>query len=576
MLEKLINFAVDTIQQIQFDDYDEKEFAIAKVGFLSTRPNSHGLEISEEVLRECANTVLGKWMVAKMNWLGTDFMSHEPNEQIVGVFPKDQEIEFVEDDDGYLRAYATAVISKLYAKKYCDIFEKDNNRAVSVEMKIQTENDKDMNDTVLSFNIVGVTTLGKNIKPSCPESDLTMIRFSQEEADDYFKGMNKQNLTPLKKFAKERTENMAEKDNYVNHPIDTSKDALYEGEWDGQKAKQDLVKEKNFKSLAPKVCMKLEEGWKDREVTKLGYPVMGLYDGKWVYSIKGLSSALGYAKKEEETAVVNKIEKIYKTLDLDDNDSGKEEKMAEVEFGAVNIGDLWRDVWEAIRSKYPSGEYDSVYSIDSIWEEGNKKFALIRKCDESDLYRLDFSLTEENLELADEIVKVEIDIVETDNIRKFSEPENVEQYRKFAEPENKSDEDIEMSVDEMKAKIAELQAEIENRDNIVMGKDEAIKAMDAELADLRAFKQACMEAERGVKVDTIMAEVSKYLDKATMDSYRNEGLTCEFAEVDAWANKVKAVVFEKVTKQPENAEFTRMSAAVEIKKSTSVWDRLGK
>ena len=46
MLEKLINFAVDTIQQIQFDDYDEKEFAIAKVGFLSTRPNSHGLEIS--------------------------------------------------------------------------------------------------------------------------------------------------------------------------------------------------------------------------------------------------------------------------------------------------------------------------------------------------------------------------------------------------------------------------------------------------------------------------------------------------------------------------------------------------
>ena len=31
MLEKLINFAVDTIQQIQFDDYDEKEFAIAKV-----------------------------------------------------------------------------------------------------------------------------------------------------------------------------------------------------------------------------------------------------------------------------------------------------------------------------------------------------------------------------------------------------------------------------------------------------------------------------------------------------------------------------------------------------------------
>lgn len=569
MLEKLINFAVDTIQQIQFDDYDEKEFAIAKVGFLSTRPNSHGLEISEEVLRECASTVLSKWMVAKMNWLGTDTTSHEPDEQIMGVFPKDQEVEFVEDDDGYLRAYATAVISKMYAKKYCDIFVDDNERAVSVEMKVETENGEDMNDTVLSFSITGVTTLGKGISPSCPESDVTMIRFSQEDADAYFNKMNKQNLTPLKKFVKERIENMAD-EKFVNHPIDTSKDAIYEGEWDGQKAKQDLVKEKNFKSLAPKVCMKLEEGWEDREITKLGYPVMGLYDGKWVYSIKGLSSALGYAKKEEETAVVNKIEKIYKTLDLDDNEGGKEEKMAEIEFSAVNIGDLWGRLWHEIDE---TRHWE--YSIDGVFEEDNKKFAVLRDSS-GKLYRLDFSLTEDGITVADEAIEVKQDFIDTDNIRKFSEPENVEQYRKFAEPENKSDEDIEMSVDEMKAKIAELQAEIENRDNIVMEKDEAIKAMDAELADLRAFKQACMEAERGAKVDTIMAEVSKYLDKATMDSYRNEGLTCEFAEVDAWVNKVKAVVFEKVTKQPENAEFTRMSAAVEIKKSTSVWDRLGK
>lgn len=573
MLDKKVSFQMETVLPEWLEDYDENKFTVFKTCFLSTAKNSHNLEISEDVLRRDASTILGNFLVAKIQF--GDAGTHSPTEVIYGYFPKEQEVEFEETDNGVVKAWAYCVISKQYGKDFNDIFSVQNLRNTSVEMKVKVVDDAE-EGTVESLDIYGLTCLGMSVDGSCSDAMMTMVRFSQEEADDYFKGMNKQNLTPLKKFAKERTENMAEKDNYVNHPIDISKDALYEGEWDGQKAKQDLVKEKNFKSLAPKVCMKLEEGWENREVTKLGYPVMGLYDGKWVYSTKGLSSALGYAKKEEETAVVNKIEKIYKTLDLDDNDSGKEEKMAEVEFGAVNIGDLWRDVWEAIRSKYPSGEYDSVYSIDSIWEEDNKKFALIRKNNESDLYRLDFSLTEEKLELADEIVKVEIDIVETDNIRKFSEPENVEQYRKFAEPENKPDEDIEMSVDEMKAKIAELQAEIENRDNIVMEKDEAIKAMDAELADLRAFKQACMEAERGVKVDTIMAEVSKYLDKATMDSYRNEGLTCEFAEVDAWANKVKAVVFEKVTKQSENAEFTRMSAAVEIKKSTSVWDRLGK
>lgn len=567
MLDKKVSFQMETVLPEWLEDYDENKFTVFKTCFLSTAKNSHNLEISEDVLRRDASTILGNFLVAKIQF--GDAGSHSPTEVIYGYFPKEQEVEFEETDDGVVKAWAYCVISKQYGKDFNDIFNTQNLRNTSVEMKVKVEDDAD-EGTVESLDIYGLTCLGMSVNGSCSDAMMTMVRFSQEEADDYFKGMNKQNLTPLKKFAKERTENMAEKDNYVNHPIDTSKDALYEGEWDGQKAKQDLVKEKNFKSLAPKVCMKLEEGWEDREITKLGYPVMGLYDGKWVYSTKGLSSALGYAKKEEETAVVNKIEKIYKTLDLDDNDSGKEEKMAEVKFGAVDIGDMWSRLWREIDE---TRHWE--YGIVGVFEEDNKKFAVLRDRD-GKLYRLDFSLTEDGMTVADEVVEVKQEFTETDNIRKFSEPENVEQYRKFAESENKPDEEVEMSVEEMKAKIAELQAEIENRDNIVMEKDEAIKAMDAELVDLRAFKQACMEAERGAKVDTIMAEVSKYLDKATMDSYRNEGLTCEFAEVDAWANKVKAVVFEKVTKQPENAEFTRMSAAVEIKKSTSVWDRLGK
>lgn len=567
MLEKLINFAVDTIQQIQFDDYDEKEFAIAKVGFLSTRQNSHGLEISEEVLRECANTVLGKWMVAKMNWLGTDTMSHEPDEQIMGVFPKDQEVEFVEDDDGYLRAYATAVISKMYAKKYCDIFVDDNERAVSVEMKVQTENGEDMNDTVLSFSITGVTTLGKNVAPSCPESDVTMIRFSQEDADAYFNKMNEHNLTPLKKFAKERIENMAEKDNYVNHPIDTSKDALYEGEWDGQKAKQDLVKEKNFKSLAPKVCMKLEEGWEDREVTKLGYPVMMLYDGKWVYSMKGLSSALGYAKKENETTVVNKIEKIYKKLDLDDNEGGKEEKMAEIEFSAVNIGDLWGRVYAAIR------EHDAWdYCIQGIYEEDNQKFAILIDRDQK-LYRLDFSLTEEGMTAADELIEVKQEFTETDNIKKFAEPENVEQYTKFADPKEgePKEEPTKMSEDEMMAKIAELEKSVEERDHIIMDKD-------TELEELRAYKAAVVAKENMAKVDSIMEEVKPYVSEEKFAEFKAEGLSCDAETIDAWSNKIKAACFSEVKKnikKDDKGVFTfAMPCPTPKSKSNSIWDRL--
>lgn len=563
-MEKLIDFAVEDIEQIQFDDYDEKEFAIAKVGFMSNRPNSHKLEISEEVLRENASTVLGKWMVVKMDFMGLDAEGHDPQEHIVGFFPKDQEIEFVEDEDGYTRAYATAVISKIYAKDYCKMFDADNERAVSIEMKCNTENGKDMDDKVLSFTIVGVTTLGKAIRPSIPESDVSFVRFSQEKATAYFSELNEHNLTPLKKFAKERIANMAKED-YVNHPISTSKDDIYEGEWDGQKAKQDLVKEKNFKSLAPKVCMKLEEGWEDREVTKLGYPVMMLYDGKWVYSTKGLSSALGYAKKEDETAVVNKIEKIYKKLGLDDGKEVKSE-MAEIEFSAVNIGDMWGRIWDIIDQKR---EWD--YSISGIYEEDNQKFAILKNRDQN-LYRLNFTLTEEGMTVADDVIEVKQDFIDTDNIRKFSEPENVEQYQKFAEvePEKK-----EMSLEEAMDKIANLESEIEKRDNIIMENEKSMKEKDIELSDLRTFKQTCMEAERGSKVEAVMSEVSKFMDRAQAEESRKEGLTCEFSAVDAWANKVKASVFDKMSKaSAKEGDFTRMSAPVEIKKTGSVWDRL--
>ena len=52
------------------------------------------------------------------------------------------------------------------------------------------------------------------------------------------------------------------------------------GSWDGDKAKDDLLKRKEkFKTLAKSVCLLLEDGWEDREKGALKYPVMNLK--KW-------------------------------------------------------------------------------------------------------------------------------------------------------------------------------------------------------------------------------------------------------------------------------------------------------
>lgn len=562
-MEKLIDFAVEDIEQIQFDDYDEKEFAIAKVGFMSNRPNSHKLEISEEVLRENANTVLGKWMVVKMDFMGLDAEGHDPQEHIVGFFPKDQEIEFVEDEDGYIRAYATAVISKIYAKDYCKMFDSDNERAVSIEMMCNTENGKDIDDKVLSFTIVGVTTLGKAIRPSIPESDVSFVRFSQEKATAYFSELNEHNLTPLKKFAKERIASMAK-----TYKIDKSKEVMSDKAWgevDKTAMRDKIMEADNKATLVKAVYMLVEDGWEEAPSEHLKYPVMELKGDTFVYNRDGLASALGYAKKENETTVVNKIEKIYKKLGLDDGKEVKSE-MAEVEFSAVNIGDMWSRIWDIIDQKR---EWD--YSISGIYEEDNQKFAILKNRDQN-LYRLNFTLTEEGLTASDEVIEVKQDFIDTDNIRKFSEPENVEQYQKFAEvePEKK-----EMSLEEAMDKIANLESEIEKRDNIIMENEKSMKEKDIELSDLRTFKQTCMEAERGSKVEAVMSEVSKFMDKTQAEESRKEGLTCEFSAVDAWANKVKASVFDKMSKaSTKEGDFTRMSAPVEIKKTGSVWDRL--
>lgn len=563
-MEKLVNFAVEDIKQIQFDDYSEDEYAIARVGFMSNRPNSHKLEISEEVLRKNANTVLGKWMVVKMDFMGLDAEGHDPQEHIIGFVPKDQDVEFVEDEDGYIRAYVTAVISKIYAKDYCKMFDNDNERAVSIEMKCNTENGKDMDDKVLSFTIVGVTTLGKAIRPSIPESEVSFVRFSQEKAIAYFSGLSEHNLTPLKKFAKERIESMAK-----TYKIDKSKEAMSDKAWgevDKAAMRDKIMEADNKATLVKAVYMLVEDGWEEAPSEHLKYPVMELKGDTFVYNRDGLASALGYAKKEDETAVVNKIEKIYKKLDLDDNEGGKEEKMAEIEFSAVNIGDLWGRLWHEIDE---TRHWE--YSIDGVFEEDNKKFAVLRD-GSGKLYRLDFSLTEDGMTVADEVIEVKQDFIDTDNIRKFSEPENVEQYQKFAEvePEKK-----EMSLEEAMDKIANLESEIEKRDNIIMENEKSMKEKDIELSDLRTFKQTCMEAERGSKVETVMSEVSKFMDKAQAEETRNEGLACEFSAVDAWANKVKASVFDKMSKASTKEDgFTRMSAPVEIKKTGSVWDRL--
>ena len=503
-MQKEYNFAVEEIKRIEFSDYDEQEFSIARLGYISTKPNSHGIVISEDCLRESAPSALGKWVVAKM--LMGDATTHEPDEHIVGMIPKEQEVEFVSDDDGYLRAYCDAIISKRYAADFCEIFEKDNNRAVSIEARFDMENE----DNAKSFTICGVTVLGKTVRPSCPDSDIEFVRFSESEAEDYYRARHIDAASSLKQFVETRKQSMAEKKTYK---VDKSKESMSNADWsevDKADLRNKIMAASNRAKLVKDVYLLVEDGWEDAPSENLKYPVMELGGDTFVYNRKALASAMAYAKQNDEQAVVNKVEKIYKKLDLDDTD-GKEENMEEVK-------------------------------------------------------NIDMSETEiaENAEMAESVDEVKDEEVAAPDC------ENCPAVEGDSDNDD-SEEETKMSEDEMMAKIAQLEKDIEERDNIIMERD-------TELADLRAFKQSVNEKERAMTVESVMCDIKDYVDNLTYNDLRDEGLACEFSALDAWVNKAKATCFgavKKTRRNNGNSDTTvwGFSAPIEpVKKHTSIWE----
>lgn len=477
-----------------FQEYSKDKLAIAKVCVLSTAPNSHELNISEGVLRRDIGSIRGNFLVAHM--VNGDARSHDAEEVPVGYFIPDKDIEFEEVEENgqkIVKAWAFAVLSKQYAKEAYNMFVNNNHRATSIEMKVELGKDE---HEVLSFDAYGSTILGLAVRPSCKDAEISLVRFA-EQAQEFFEQQS-DSLSQLKNFIEERKTSMAE-NKYVSHPINTSKDAVYTGDWDGNKAKQDLIKEKNYKSLAPKVCLKLEEGWENREVTKLGYPVMGLYDGEWRYSTKAIASAQSYAEQNDETEVLNKIKEIRKKLELDTDSERKED-----------------------------AEMEEVKETEVIETE---------------------SKTEEIAEVECEEVKA----------AECAEPCDE------CEPEHDDEPDME----DMKAKLAKLEADIAERDNIIMDKD-------AELEELRKFKSEVEEQRKAAMVESIMAECKEYMSAEQFAKTREEGMACKPEELDAWSNRAKAVCFSAVKKSAKKpyveTDVWGFAAPINPNKSNGLWD----
>lgn len=525
-MDNKIYFSVDDIQEVATED--SVEFAIARIAVLSTKENSHKINITKEILERDGKSVLGKWVIADFD--GTDVTTHTHNTHIIGIVPTDSNVEFVDNPDGTTTMFVDAIISKLYATEIYNLFRTHNFRNVSVEMA--TANDQEREDgytDIDGLNIYSICVLGISVGGSCPDANMSITRFSEKNAEEYYQNTKSYSL---KQLAEQRNEKLK----VTSHPIDKSKEAVDMGSWDGDKAKDDLLKEKNYKTLAKSVCLLLEDGWEDKEKGTLKYPVMNLKDGKWVYNAQGLSSARAYGE-QHDPSVADKAISIQKKLGLyKDDDSNKEENMENKELNFSSDSEKDKDV---IMGKDDS-EKDMACGNKDMAETSEDDKLKEEKKEEDNIKDEEKKMAEESEDDKLKEEKKEEDDIK-DEEKKFSLDAYVDEAAMLTMLENETDEfkaladkvTKEFSANEIVAKFIE---------------------MAKENAELKADKEKNDKEKTDKKFASIMASVKEDLDEESYSKLAEEGKQLSLDQLGAFENKVKAFAYEATKKNNKNEE----------------------
>ena len=554
-MENKYTFSVNDIQDVSTDDSDE--FAIARIAVLSTKPNSHKVNITRDILMKDGYSVLGKWVIADYD--GTDVTTHTNNTHIIGIVPKDKSaISFVDNDDGTTTMWVDAIISKLYATEVYKLFRQNNFRNVSVEMA--TSNDTELEDGSIDIdglNIYSICVLGLMVAGSCPDANMSIIRFSEENAKEYY---NVKHFS-LKQLAEKRNEELK----VVTHPIDKSKKAVDMGSWDGDKAKDDLLKEKNYNTLAKSVCLLLEDGWEDKVKGALKYPVMNLKNGKWVYNAQGLSSARAYGE-QHDPSIADKAISIQKKLGLYKDDD-KEENMENKEMNFSDSENKEKDI--IMDEKEMSKEKDMACDDNKEMAAESEDEKLKDEKKEEDNIKdeeKEMSAESEDEKLKEE-KEEEKDIAKTE--KKFSLDAYVDSSAMLVMLENETE--------EFKALADKVTKEFSANEIV-----ENFIKMAKENAELKAEKEKIDNEKKDKKFASIMASVKEDLDEKTYAELSEEGKTLSFEQLGAFENKVKAFAYE-ATKKKDNdnkeieTEIMRFGAVDEQNQTeTDVFVRISK
>lgn len=167
-------------------DYTLNEISDAQIMELemyvvSEGENKHNMPISRDAIINSAETIIGKPVLFKYNKMSKDLMGHEVDEIACGVCGLTKDDYYFKEVDGKLWLIVKAYIWKMYFEEVVDVFVRDEEKAISMEMFIvDSEDDEDDETLIESFCFSGVTLLGKIYNPAIPNANAKVIKYSEE------------------------------------------------------------------------------------------------------------------------------------------------------------------------------------------------------------------------------------------------------------------------------------------------------------------------------------------------------------------------------------------------------------
>lgn len=512
--------------------------------------NSHRIPITRDAIKDAAPTLQGVPLLAEFTYDDNDFYGHGvyEEENMVGFFVE-EEPQLVEQD-GELYIKGKAKLWKRYFPQAVDILKRKNGEApMSMEMEcLDWEEATPTKDGIVNkFQFLGVTLL--SVKPSIQGSKARVLSFS-EMKDEY----NKENQSELEKFSEERRKFMAQK--YKINKTEL-KDTPW-GDVDKTAMRNKIMKAINKATLVKSVYALVEDGWQDAPTEHLKYPIMQLVGDTFYYNRYALSSALAYAKQENETSVINKVEKLYKKFNLDD-EGGDDKNMAEDKKKKMSEETLENQETEVMEEQVESEDVEDMSEEEMQDEE---TFAdddeEVDKADEDD--EPDDNDPEDSDENAEEFEESEC----SDNEEEMCDGKMSLDVNAYA---GAMLEMLKAETDEQRDEARKLGLSDDEKLNIVM---EECYSIACELAELRQFRIDTLKEKTVFETTQILAEVKQDLPQDKYAELEAEAGKCQFEEVEDFRVKARAFAYEFGVKKKDKKKDEHIRMGFDFGQSRKV------